>query len=128
MRLLLDTQALIWFLEDDSRLSKTARVMVEDTGNDKTMSMASGWEMAIKVALEKLKLPIPFKELFPARLETFGFLILPIQPKHLHAVLDLPRHHGDPFDRLIIAQALSEDFTVVSSDSDFDAYGVRRLW
>jgi PIN domain nuclease of toxin-antitoxin system len=66
--------------------------------------------------------------LFPARLESLGFLILPIQPEHLHSVFDLPGRHGDPFDRLLIAQALSEDFAVVGSDSAFDAYGVRRLW
>jgi len=97
-------------------------------GNLKYISVASGWEMAIKTALGKLRLPLPFQELFPGSLETLGLLILPIRPHHLHRLIDMPRHHGDLFDRLLVAQALSEDFTIVGCDAAFDAYGVRRLW
>jgi PIN domain nuclease of toxin-antitoxin system len=128
VRLLLDTHALIWSLAGDARLSETVRVAMEDRGNERWISLASGWEMAIKVALGKLTLPIPFKELFPARLDALGFVILPIRPEHLHTLLEMPRHHGDPFDRIIVAQALREDFTVIGNDPAFDAYGVRRLW
>ncbi len=127
MTLLLDTHTLIWFLEDNPRLADNARRAIEDPANPAFVSIASGWEMAIKVALGKLKLPIPLQEIFPGHLETLRLDILPIQPRHLHRLLELPRHHGDPFDRLIAAQALSEDFTVVSHDAAFDAYGVRRL-
>jgi len=128
MKLLLDTQALIWFLEGDARLTPPAQQAIEDQANLKYISMASGWEMAIKAALGKLKLPLPFPELFPGRLEALGLIIFPIQPHHLHCLLTMPRHHGDPFDRLLVAQALSENFTVVGNDAAFDAYGVRRHW
>jgi PIN domain nuclease of toxin-antitoxin system len=84
--------------------------------------------MAIKSALGKLRLALPLEELFPGRLEALGFSVLPIQARHLHPLMDMPRHHGDPFDRLLVAQALIEDFTVVGNDAAFDAYGVRRLW
>ncbi len=128
MNLLLDTQALIWFLEGDVRLTPPAQQAIETPENLKYVSMASGWEMAIKTALGKLKLPLPFPELFPGRLEALGLLILPIQSHHFHRLLSLPRHHGDPFDRLLVAQALSENFTVVGNDAAFDTYGVRRHW
>jgi PIN domain nuclease of toxin-antitoxin system len=128
MNLLLDTQALLWYLRDDPNLSPVARVAIEDPGNLKFVSLVSGWEIAIKNALGKLGLPLPFKELFPGHIEDQGFQLLLIQPRHLHQLLDLPRHHGDPFDRLLIAQALSEDFSVVSIDAAFDPYGVRRIW
>ena len=128
MNLLLDTQALIWFLEGDSRLSPSAQEAIENQVNLKYISMASGWEMAIKTGLGKLKLPLPFPELFPGRLESLGLLIFPIQTHHFHRLFTLPHHHGDPFDRLLVAQALSEDFTVIGNDSAFDAYGVRRQW
>jgi len=125
---LLDTHALIWALTDDPRLTLPARGVIDDPTQIKIVSIVSGWEMAIKVTSGKLNLPIPLREIFPGHLETLRIDILPIQPPHLHRLLELPRHHGDPFDRLIAAQALSEDFTLVGCDAAFDAYGVRRLW
>lgn len=128
MRLLLDTQALIWALEGDERLSKTAWQILEDPGNQRFVSIASGWEMAIKTGLGKLNPPIPLPKLFPAELERLGFEILPIKAKHVHHVLDLPLHHRDPFDRMLIAQALSEGLMMVGNDGAFDSYGVSRIW
>jgi PIN domain nuclease of toxin-antitoxin system len=128
MRLLLDTHTLLWFLEDDPRLSVVAKAAVEDAGNERWVSVASGWEMVIKADLGKLRLPLAFDVLFPGRLEALGFSILPIVPKHLHALQGMRRHHGDPFDRMLVAQAISEGFTVVGIDTAFDAYGVARLW
>jgi PIN domain nuclease of toxin-antitoxin system len=128
MNLLLDTQALLWYLRNDPRLSPGARAAIEDPGNVKFVSVVSGWEIAIKTSLGKLTLTLPFKELFPSHVEDQGFQILPVQSRHLYPLVDMPRHHGDPFDRLLVAQALSEDFTVVGNDAAFDAYGVRRLW
>jgi PIN domain nuclease of toxin-antitoxin system len=128
MKLLLDTQALLWFLRNDSRLSLGARTAIEDPGHVKFVSVASGWEVAIKTSLGKLRLPLPFKELFPSHVEAQGFNILPIEPRHLHPLIEMPHHHGDPFDRLLIAQALSEDMPLVSIDAAFDPYGVRRIW
>lgn len=128
MKLLLDTHAVLWFLEDDPRLSDAARRAVEDEGNECWVSTASGWEMAIKSQLGKLRLPLAFEGLFPDALESLGFSILPIQPRHLHRYHALPLHHRDPFDRLLVAQALADGFTVVGCDAAFDAYGVGRIW
>ncbi len=128
MRLLLDTHALLWFLEDDPRLSGLARAAVEAGENERWVSMASGWEMAIKSQLGKLRLPLAFGEFFPAALEARGFSILPISASHLHRFHALALHHRDPFDRLLVAQALAEGFTVIGNDPAFDAYGVARLW
>ena len=128
MRLLLDTHALLWFLENDPQLSTSAKAAVEDAGNERWVSVASGWEMVIKADLGKLRLPLPFNDLFPGKLEALGFSILPIWPKHLHALQGMPRHHGDPFDRMLVAQAISEGLTVLGADSAFDAYRVTRLW
>jgi PIN domain nuclease of toxin-antitoxin system len=83
--------------------------------------------MAIKSQLGKLRLPLPFEELFPGALESRGFFILPIQAGHLHRYDALPFHHRDPFDRLLVAQALADGFTVVGNDTAFDAYGVPRI-
>lgn len=128
MNLLLDTQALIWALNGDRRLSNMARTVLEDPGNQRSVSMASGWEMAIKTTLGKLTPPIGIQYLFPAELERLGFSILPIEPPHLHRLLTLPLHHRDPFDRMIAAQALSAGLTVVGNDGAFDVYGVQRVW
>ena len=128
MKLLLDTHALIWFLEDDPKLSAAAREVVEESANERWVSIASGWEMAIKSQLGKLDLPRPFEVLFPSTLEALHFSILPIQPRHLHRYHALPFHHRDPFDRLLAAQALADGFTVVGNDAAFDAYGVTRIW
>ena len=128
MKLLLDTHSLIWFLDDDPRLSAAARLAIEEPENERWVSIGSGWEMAIKSQLGKLDLPKPFDVLFPGALESLGFSIMPIQPAHLHRYYSLPLHHRDPFDRLLIAQALAEGLAVVGSDSAFDAYGVTRIW
>ena len=128
MKLLLDTHAVLWFLADAPLLSGAARLAVEEAGNECWVSMASGWEMAIKSQMGKLRLPLAFEGLFPGALEARGFSILPIQAGHLHRYHALPFHHRDPFDRLLIAQALAEGMTVVGNDTAFDAYGVSRVW
>jgi PIN domain nuclease of toxin-antitoxin system len=128
MKLLLDSHALIWFLEDDNRLSPIARSAISDPNNLCFVSDATAWEIGIKHALGKLDLPLPFDELFPNRLEALGFKMLPIMHGHLYRMIRLPRHHGDPFDRLLIAQALAEGFTIVSQDPQFPGYGVTILW
>ncbi|MBX3740413.1 MAG: type II toxin-antitoxin system VapC family toxin [Akkermansiaceae bacterium] len=128
MKLLVDTQALIWALEGDKRLSRVAREALEDPTNRRIVSIATGWEMAIKTGLGKLNPPMPLPHLFPAELERLGFEILPIKSEHVHRLLDLPLHHRDPFDRMLIAQALSENLTMVGCDVAFDAYGAARIW
>ncbi len=128
MNLLLDTHALIWFLENDARLSRQARLAIEDLTNRTYVSDATAWEMGIKVSSGKLELPVPYGELFPVKIENLGFHILPIQHRHLHLMITLPHHHRDPFDRLLIAQALADRMILISHDSRFPAYGVPLLW
>ncbi len=124
MDLLLDTQAFLWFENGDERITAAAKQSILNPKSVKFVSMASFWEIAIKNSLGKLQLSVSFEEL----LEISGYLHLPIGSEHLKLLRLLPYHHGDPFDRLIIAQALHENLTVISSDGQFDNYGVRRIW
>lgn len=128
MSLLLDTQALLWFLLDDPRLSDKVRESIVATDISIFVSPASIWEIAIKISLGKYALPTPFVEFWNTQLKTNDFLLLPISVSHAARVVDLPFHHRDPFDRLIIAQSLEERIPVVSSDENFDYYGVERIW
>lgn len=128
MRYLLDTHALIWFLGGRPELSEHARQLIEDSNNELLVSIASLWEMAIKSSIGKLTLERPFDKLFPAQLDQNSIDVLPITLDHLNAVCDLPFHHRDPFDRLIVAQALVEHIPVLSVEMVFDSYQVKREW
>lgn len=128
MNLLLDAHALLWFLAGSSKLSGKALAGIQDMRNTIFVSPSTLWEIGIKDALGKLCLSEPFEELFPARLDASNILIAPILIPHLHVHRSLPFPHNDPFDRLVIAQALAEDFTVVSCDNEFPPYGVKLLW
>jgi PIN domain nuclease of toxin-antitoxin system len=128
MNLLLDTHALIWFLEDDPQLSPAARLAIENAANRCHVSDATAWEIAIKQSLGKLTLPRPFEVLFPSEIQVLGFQILPIRHGHLHEIARLPFHHRDPFDRLLIAQSKVEEMTLVSRDPHFHSYGIPILW
>ncbi len=128
MRLLIDTHALLWFCEGNPILSPKARAAMENDTNERFVSHASAWETAIKVSIGKLKLMTDYSVIFPGVLEANGFVFLPPAVEHYEALITLPRHHGDPFDRLIIAQAQVEGLTIVTRDEDFPAYGVPLLW
>lgn len=128
MRFLLDTNALIWFIEGNPRLSAHARSLIEDEENELFVSIASLWEIAIKFGIGKLNLRQPFEELFPSQLEDNSIEILGITVEHLSQVSGLPLHHRDPFDRLIIAQAQVEHLPIISVDTMFDNYSIRREW
>ena len=128
MRLLLDSHAFLWFCEGNTALSGTARAAIENPDNEKCVSHATAWEVAIKTSLGKLRLLLPYEQVFPGALQVNGFTVLAPDFRHYGRLLTLPRHHGDPFDRLIIAQALIEGLTVVSCDPHFPAYGVALLW
>ncbi|MBI3919998.1 MAG: type II toxin-antitoxin system VapC family toxin [Armatimonadetes bacterium] len=128
MNLLLDTQALLWFLLDDPRLSGMARESIVDADGLIFVSPASLWEIAIKMSLGQYTLPAPFAAFWDEQLLTNDFTILPISVSHSARVVDLPFYHRDPFDRLIIAQSLVEGVPVVGSDDLFDQYGVKRVW
>ena len=128
MRLLLDSHALLWFCEGSTLLSAAARAAIEDGQNERLVSHATAWEVAIKINLGKLKLTIPYEDFFPGALLTNGFRELPPDFRHYRELLTLPLHHRDPFDRLLVAQAKAEGLTVVTSDPQFSTYGVAVLW
>ena len=128
MRLLLDTQAFLWFVLDDPRMSATASTYVTSPDNDIEISPASYWEIAIKISLKKYELQEPYEVFMERELATNQFRILPIEPRHTAVLARLPFHHRDPFDRLLIAQAIVENIPLVSNDTALDAYPVQRIW
>jgi PIN domain nuclease of toxin-antitoxin system len=124
VRLLLDTHTALWLLADDPRLSKRAGTLVTDPRNDVILSAVVVWEVAIKRSLGKLDAPDGFADM----LVDAGADPLPINLDHARAVRELPWHHRDPFDRLLVAQAQHEQVSIVSDDEQLAAYGVRMLW
>jgi len=128
VRLLLDTHTFLWFLLEDPHLSTTANDLIIDPTNDIEVSPATYWEIAIKVSLGKYALPEPYDIFLEREIATNDFRILPIEPKHTAVLTTLPFHHRDPFDRLLIAQAMVEAIPILSVDTAFDAYPVTRLW
>ena len=130
MRVLLDTHALLWFVLDDPQLSSVAKQTILDPANDILISPASLWEIAIKVSLGKYTLNQPHDDFVELCLSRYRFVLLPIEPRHTSRVATLPvfRQHKDPFDRLLVAQSLSEGMAILSVDPQLDAYGVTRLW
>ena len=128
-RVLIDTQALIWFAQDASVVSKRALSLVDDPLTVRLASVVSIWEMAIKIPLGKLALKSNDLRHFVILLETNEIELLPVTLEDTLRVGELPiGEHRDPFDRLLAAQCLLHDFTFVSIDKEFDAYGVRRVW
>lgn len=127
MKLLLDTHAFLWFIEDNPRLSVDAKALLESDA-ELLISTASLWEIAIKTSIGKLTLTQPFETFLPQQLELNDITILSIELAHLAIVSALPFYHRDPFDRLLIAQAMNEQLPVVSADAAFDAYAIERLW
>jgi PIN domain nuclease of toxin-antitoxin system len=128
MNLLLDTHALLWFLWDDPLLSVTAKASIANGANRKLVSLATCWEIAIKVSTKKLSLGEPAQSFLAREIAVNHFDLLAITLDHATGVEHLPFHHRDPFDRLLIAQTLQEGFEIVSADAVFDLYGVRRVW
>ena len=128
MTLLLDTHTLLWFVEDATALSDRARAAIEDLDNTPAYSIASVWEMALKIGLGKLAMTRPLYPEFARLLQQLGFQQLAISYRHASAVARLPWHHRDPFDRLLIAQASVENLPIVSVNEALDDYAVSRLW
>jgi PIN domain nuclease of toxin-antitoxin system len=127
MRLLLDTHAFLWFVTGDRRLSRRARRAVEAADSELLISAASVWEVAIKASLGRLTLPKSIHDYVDEKVAA-GFIILPIEWVHAAKVAELPFHHRDPFDRLIIAQGLVEGIPIVSGDPEFKTYGAKTVW
>jgi len=128
MRALLDTNAFLWFITDSEKLGVHARNCIVDCENDLFLSIASLWEIAIKNSIGKLELLLPFDQLIPEQLEINSINILPIKIIQLSRVIKLPFHHRDPFDRMIIAQCITEGLPVISSDAAFQKYPIDIIW
>jgi PIN domain nuclease of toxin-antitoxin system len=124
MKLLLDTHVLLWSATDPERLAPEARAALEDGTNDALVSVVTAWEIAIKQSLGKLELAKPAEQWLPEVLKRTGFEVAELGLPAALRVRGLAWHHRDPFDRLLIAQALDEGYTIVSRDAAFDAYGV----
>jgi|688.fasta_scaffold139925_3 PIN domain nuclease of toxin-antitoxin system len=135
MKLLLDTHTFLWFVNDSPQLATTTKALLE-SDNDLLLSIASIWEIAIKVSLGKLQLPSPFETFIPEQIAINDLDVLVIKIEYLNLISSLPLYHRDPFDRLLIAQAVSlrecgsiaEDIPIISKDTAFDSYEVKRLW
>lgn len=126
MKLLLDTHILLWYLDNNRKLPETWKCSIEDRHNSIAVSIASLWEIAIKVSLGKLEL-LDNLTTIENILHQQGITILPVRVPHLSNLLNLPFHHRDPFDRLIIAQAQAEQLTLISDDDMFTSYSVSLL-
>jgi PIN domain nuclease of toxin-antitoxin system len=127
LKLLLDTHTFIWFINGDKRLSSKAKTEILKSSNSKFVSIVSIWEMAVKISLGKLKINHPYKDVI-RQIEKNGFEILPVIFEHTDVVRQLEFHHRDPFDRLLIAQAISEEMTIISKDENFHNYQVKITW
>lgn len=124
---LLDTHTFIWFINGDKQLSSVASATIEKEDAINLISIASIWEMAIKISLKKLELKAPFTEINKQIVEN-GFILLPVQIEDSLVVANLPFHHRDPFDRVLIAQAIQNDLVILSKDGNFGSYEVKVVW
>jgi PIN domain nuclease of toxin-antitoxin system len=127
LSLLLDTHAALWYALEDPQLSAAARHAIEDEPSSVFVSPASYWEIAIKISLGKYQLASPFDVFWKRAVDEEGLTILPIEIRHASQVAILPYIHRDPFDRMLVAQALADDLVLVSNDSILDGYGIRRI-
>ena len=127
MNLLLDTHVMLWFVAGDERLSATARTLIESSDTVSYVSIASWWEIAIKCGLGRLRIDAPLAAFMAARVEE-GFRVLSIDMQHLPALATLPFHHRDPFDRLIVCQAMAENMAICTGDTHFRPYPIRLVW
>jgi len=128
MKLLLDTVAVYRFATMPDALSSGARALLADAGNQLFISTVSAWELAIKASLGKLALPCKIDEFFPQCTRDLLAETVNVELRFMAKVATLPHHHGDPFDRMIIAQALVDGYTVLTSDTHFASYGVNVIW
>jgi len=128
MKILIDTHAFLWLLTGDSRLSERAREAFLDTEHKIHLSAASFWEITIKISLGKLKLKKAWMETVQKEMKRNLVIWLPIEMPHCEQVTKLPFHHRDPFDRILIAQAMVEGMHVLTNDSHFSDYTIKIIW
>ena len=128
MKYLLDTHTFLWFIAGSPLLSGDVRKLIEDPSNFRLLSIGSLWEMAIKKSIGKLELAMSFKELVENQVQANAISLLQIEIHHLERLANLPFNHKDPFDRLLVAQCLSENIPLLSRDNSFDFYQIQRIW
>lgn len=128
MNLVLDTHAFLWIVSDDKKLSRKVKKLFLNKSNEIYLSAASIWEMAIKISLGRLTLDEPLESFIETHAVGNNIKILDIRSKHLYKIENLPFHHRDPFDRIIIAQCMIENYSIAGSDKAFDSYPVSRVW
>ena len=128
MKFIMDTHAFLWFIEGDVNLSQSARILIENMKYQKFLSIASLWEMSIKASLKRLELKEDFSTIVQQYVYGNGFELLSIKPEHLEQLARLPFYHKDPFDRLIIAQAITDNISIITKDSMFKNYPIRLFW
>ena len=128
MRILIDSHVLIWYVDQDNLLSPASHAAISDPTNDLLLSAGSIWEIGIKLGLGKIILTQPFKPWINQAISDLDVTVLPLSVEYVDVQSNLPRHHGDPFDRLIVAQAIVEQVSIISADANLDAYGVIRIW
>ena len=128
MNYLLDTHTFLWFIENNKNLPDSTRSLIQTTQDNVYVSIVTPWEIAIKTSIGKLSLSKPIEALFPLEMTTNSFILLPISYSHSIELVKLPFHHNDPFDRMLIAQAMNESLSIISRDASFDDYGIHRIW
>ena len=125
---LLDAHSLLWALDDPAKLSAAATAALQDPANELLLSAGTMWELSIKVGLGKLTLSLPFRPWLEKAITDLDLSVLPITLDHVECQATLPFHHRDPFDRLLVAQAMIEKLLLVSADGVLDQYGIHRVW
>ena len=128
MKLLLDTHTFLWFIGGNINLNSNAQKIIENRENQRFLSVASLWEMSIKVSIGKLNLALSFPDLVKREIYGNAIELLEILPTHLDVLAKLPFHHKDPFDRLIISQSIVERMAIVTKDKAFESYPVEVIW
>ena len=128
MRVLLDSHTILWATLADDRLPRSVFELIEDPSNALVVSVATTWELTVKTMSGRLELPEPAETYFDGLVRDFGYELLPVHQRHVAALPGLPAIHGDPFDRILVAQALVEDLDLVSGDERIRRYPVRTIW
>ena len=128
MRVLLDTHVWLWLLTDPEKIPSKSMAIARDESNELFLSVASGWEIAIKYGIGKLPLPEPPSTYVPSRLSATGVQVLPVTLNHVLSVAELQPHHRDPFDRMLVCQSRIENIPLMTADGTFSAYGTNIVW
>jgi len=128
MRLLLDTHVFLWQANDPGQIPHAVLNLISDKQNELYVSLASVWEIGIKAAIGKITLQDPLEVIISTELQSGNMRLLRIEVSHISAMMGLPFHHRDPFDRLLVAQCIAENMNLVSADGILDSYSVQRIW